>query len=199
MGNCEQLQVLLVLLGHKYPTMGNCDQLQGLLVLLKHKFPTMGNHIIPVRKVSLVCIETEKSDCMYRDPSSYTVPHNWELWTTSSFAFLAWTQVPHNGKLWPTSRFASIACIQEPHDGEPHYPSPKSQTVYIETCLPIQSDFSGCDKGSPQWGTVTNFKFCLYCLNKSSQQWGTTLSQPEKSDCIYRELSSYTVWLIRPL
>ena len=39
-----------------------------------------------------------------------------------------------------------------------HYPSPKSQTVYIDNCLPIQSDFSGCDNGSPKWGTVINFE-----------------------------------------
>ena len=32
MGNCDQLQVLLVLLEHKFPTMGNSDQLQVLLV-----------------------------------------------------------------------------------------------------------------------------------------------------------------------
>ena len=29
-----------------------------------------------------------------------------------------------------------------------HYPSPKSQTVYIDNCLSIQSDFSGSDNGS---------------------------------------------------
>ena len=56
-----------------------------------------------------------------------------------------------------------------------HYPSPKSQTVYIDNCLPIQSDFSGCDNGSPQWGTETNFKFSLSCLNTSSPNWGTII------------------------
>ena len=43
MGNCDQLQVLLVLLEHKFHTIGNCDQLQVLLVLLERKFPKMGN------------------------------------------------------------------------------------------------------------------------------------------------------------
>ena len=46
------------------------------------------------------------------------VPHNGEQWPTSSFACIAWTQVPHNGELWPTSRFACIAWTQVPHNGE---------------------------------------------------------------------------------
>ena len=77
------------------------------------------------------------------------------------------------GELWPTSSFACLAWTKVPHTGEPHSPSPKSQTVFIETCLPIKSDCFGCDNGSPQWGTVTNFKFCLYCLNANSPKWGT--------------------------
>ena len=47
-----------------------------------------------------------------------------------------------------------------------HYPSPKSQTVYIDNCLPIQSDFSGCDNGSPKWGTVINFECSKVLLLK---------------------------------
>ena len=110
------------------------------------------------------------------------VPHNVELWPTSSFACIAWTQVPqngeltfwaviivpHNGELCTTSSFACIAWTQVLNNGEPHYHSQKSQTVYIETCLPIQFDFSGHDNGSSQWGTVTNFKgLSLYWLSYS--------------------------------
>ena len=55
--------------------------------------------------------------------------------------------------------------------------SSMGNTFWREKLWGTVTNFKFClsclNTSSPQWGTVTNFKFCLYSWNTSSPQWGT--------------------------